>query len=315
MKLLITGAFGNLGLMCVDQALSMEHEVVCLDMDTRANRKIAASYANRVEAVLGDLRDASLVSGAVDGVDAIVHNAAVLPPVTETAPDFADEINVIACKALIAAAEACAKKPVFVFPSSVTVFGLAQVGETPRTSTDPVHPTDNYTRHKVAIEKRLESASIPWVVLRVGVSVDARTLSTDRNTFRQLLAVRPDNPFEYVHPKDVALAMCRAASSREARNRILLVGGGASCQISQQQFLGVAFDALGIPLPASCHGGDAYYTHWMDTTESQTLLQFQHHDFADYQKEMGDRLRSLRLGLWALRWILRPLLPMVLRRI
>ena len=315
MKLLITGAFGNLGLMCVDQALSMEYEVVCLDLDTRANRKIAASYANRVEVVLGDLRDASLVRGTIEDVDAIVHNAAVLPPVTETAPDFADEINVTACKALIAASEASAKKPVFVFPSSVTVFGLAQVGETPRTPTDPVHPTDNYTRHKIAIEKRLETASIPWVVLRVGVSVDARTLSTDRNTFRQLLAVRPDNPFEYVHPKDVALAMCRAASSFEARNRILLLGGGPSCRINQRQFLGTAFDALGIPLPAACHGSDGYYTHWMDTTESQALLRFQQHDFADYQKEMRDRLRTLRIGLWPLRWLLRPLLPMVLRRL
>ena len=143
----------------------------------------------------------------------------------------------------------------------------------------------------------------------------SKGFSTDRNTFRQLLAVRPDNPFEYIHPKDVALAMCRAASSLEARNRILLLGGGPSCRINQRQFLGTAFDALGIPLPAACHGSDGYYTHWMDTTESQALLRFQQHDFADYQKEMRDRLRTLRIGLWPLRGLLRPLLPMVLRRL
>jgi len=314
-KVLITGAFGNLGLMCVEQALSMGHRIVCFDLDTRANRRTADSYADRVDAVFGDLRNASLVHDAVEGVDAILHNASVLPPVTEDSPGLAHEINVTACKELIAAAEASPRKPVFVFPSSVTVFGVAQVGEAPRTSTDPVHPTDNYTRHKIAIEEALEAASIPWVVLRVGVSVDARTLSTDRDTFRQLLAVRPDNPFEYVHPKDVALAMCRVASSPEARNRTLLVGGGPSCQITQRDFLGTAFDALGIPLPVSCHGREPYYTHWMDTTESQALLQFQRHDFADYREEMGARLRPVRIGLWPLRWLARLLLPMMLRRL
>jgi len=314
-NLLITGAFGNLGLMCIDQALSMGHAVVCLDLDTRANRKIAASYDDRVEAVFGDLRDPSLGRSAVEGVDAIIHNAAVLPPVTEDTPELAHEINVTACEALIAAAEENEQKPVFVFPSSVTVFGLARVGEAPRQPTDPVDPTDNYTRHKVAIEQRLAAASIPWVVLRVGVSVDARTLATDRNTFRQLLAVQPESPFEYVHPKDVALAMCRAAGSQEARNRILLIGGGPTCQITQREFLGTAFDALGIPLPLSCHGSDAYYPHWMDTSESQALLDYQLHDFADYQAEMGDRLRLLRIGLWPLRWLIRPLLPMMLKRL
>lgn len=315
MKLLITGAFGNLGLMCVEQALSMGHEVVCTDLDTRANRRAATSYAGRVQAVLGDLRSASLVRTALEDVDAILHNAGVLPPVTEQAPELAHEINVTACRRLIAAAEASPRRPVFVFPSSVTVFGPARIGEAPRTPADPVHPTDHYTHHKIAIEEALAAASLPWVVLRVGVSVDARTLSTDRETFRQLLAVRPDNPFEYVHPRDVALAMCRAASLPEARNRILLVGGGRSCQITQRDFLGTAFDGLGLPLPITCHGSEPYYTHWMDTTESEALLRYQRRDFGDYREEMRQRLGPVRIGLLPVRWLARRLLPAILARL
>lgn len=79
-KLLITGAFGNLGLMCVERALSMGHRVVGLDLDRRATRSAAAAHGARIEAVFGDVRDGGLVRRAVEDVDAVLHNASVLPP-------------------------------------------------------------------------------------------------------------------------------------------------------------------------------------------------------------------------------------------
>jgi nucleoside-diphosphate-sugar epimerase len=315
MKLLITGAFGNLGRMCVDQALSMSHRVVALDLDRPDNRKAAASYAGRAEVILGDLRDESVRLRAVAEVDAILHNASLLPPTTEEAPELAYDVNVIACNRLIEVAEKSSRKPVFVFPSSVTVFGLARPGEAPKRVDDSIEASDNYTHHKIAIEDSLRSASIPWVVLRVGVSVDGRTLSTDRETFRRLLSVRPDNPLEYVHPKDVALAMCRAAVTTEARNRVLLIGGGESCRVTQREFLESAFHSLGLPLPLTIHGTAPYYTHWMDTTESQALLRYQRHSFADYRTEMAARLRRLRTFLLPVRGLARLALPRILKRL
>lgn len=315
MKLLITGAFGNLGFMCIEQALGMGHDVVAFDLDTSANRKLATQLANRVDVRLGDLRDPACLGELLDDVDAIVHNASVLPPITENSPELAHEINVEACKGLIALAETHDPPPVFVFPSSLTVFGLAVEGESPRTIHDPVEATDHYTRHKLAIEQALAESTLPWVVLRVGVAVDARTLSTDRHTFKQLLDVRPDNPLEWVHPKDVALAMCRAASTDEAKRKILLIAGGPSCRVTQGEFLSTAFEALGLSLPASCHGTAPYYTHWMDTTESQRMLDFQHHGFSDYRREMTTKLRFVRRALWPLRWLVQPLLPAILNRL
>ncbi len=43
MKILITGAFGNLGLMCVDQALQMGFQVKCFDLDNKNSKKLAAN--------------------------------------------------------------------------------------------------------------------------------------------------------------------------------------------------------------------------------------------------------------------------------
>lgn len=82
MKVLITGAHGNLGLMCVEQALAMGYQIKCFDLQTPANQKKADEYAGRVENVLGDMRDNSMLQLLVDGVDAIIHNASLLPPMT-----------------------------------------------------------------------------------------------------------------------------------------------------------------------------------------------------------------------------------------
>lgn len=312
MKLLITGAFGNLGLMCINQAIALGYEVVCFDLDTPQNKRQADSFQN-VTTILGDIRDRSTLERIVGGVDAIIHNASVLPPITDNNPELAKSINVDACKELIDLAEGSASRPVFIFPSSVTVFGEPKSKQSLKNASDPVNPTDNYTQHKIAIENYLKQSSLDWVVLRVGVSVDARTLATDRKTFKKLLAVHPDNPLEYVHPKDVAFAMCKAAVAKEAVNKVLLIGGGPSCQINQHEFLSTAFNALGLCLPASVLGNNTFYTHWMDTSESQRILKFQNHDFKDYSREMSEKLSRLNTVLVPFRWLIDRVIPLFLK--
>ena len=100
-KVLITGAFGNLGLMCVHQALEIGFDVRCFDLDNSTNQKTAAKLGHQTETILGDIRDESIQRNIIQGVDAIIHNASVLPPITENNPDLARCINVGACKNLI----------------------------------------------------------------------------------------------------------------------------------------------------------------------------------------------------------------------
>lgn len=312
MKVLITGAFGNLGLMCVNQAIELGYEVTCFDLDTRKNKQQANRFTN-VTTILGDIRDISALKLIVPNIDAIIHNASVLPPMTDNHPELAKSINVEACNALIDLAESSAKKPIFIFPSSVTVFGKPESNTSLKRATDSINPTDNYTNHKISIEKTLEASQLDWVVLRVGVSVDARTLATDYGTFKKLLSIHPNNPLEYVHPKDVAFAMCKAAIEQEAINKVLLIGGGPSCQISQYEFISTAFTSLGLHLPSSVLGKKTFYTHWMDTTESQRILNFQNHDFKNYTQEMDNKLRLLKYLLFPARGLLNRLIPIFLK--
>jgi nucleoside-diphosphate-sugar epimerase len=235
----------------------------------------------------------------------------VLPPVTERAPELAYEINVNSTLRLLADIEGRVKKPLLVYPSSVTVFGCPEPSDRLMTAADPVAPSDNYTRHKVEVEQALAASTAPWVVLRVGVSVDSRTLFADLEMLRKLFRVSPDNPLEYVHPRDVATAMVNAINNPRAVSRILLLGGGGDCRITQQQFLQAGLGALGVNLPRNMLGTERYYTGWMDTAETQEILQFQCHRFADYQLDMRRRLRWLRL----LTAPLSPLVLWVMRRI
>lgn len=312
---LITGAFGNLGLMCVERALSQGHKVRCLDIENPQTLKLAKQYEGQVVSLFGDIRDKNLIEQAVSGVDAIIHNVSLLPPFTETKPELAYSINVEATKQLIDLASAQPNKPVLVFPSSVTVFGPNPENNRLYKATDSVQASDNYTKHKLEVEDYIKNSVIPWVIVRVGVSVDARTMKTDKATFSKLLSVRADNPLEYVHPKDVALAMCNAVSAEEAQGKILLLGGGGDCRIDQYQFLKVAFAAFGLKLPKEVFGTDNFYTRWMDTEEAQRILDFQKHTFKDYAQEMNDKVKNIRMFVKPLSVLINPFLPFFLRKI
>ena len=315
MNVLITGAFGNLGQMCVHKALEQGYRVRCFDLDSSHNQKIKRHYERRCEVILGDIRNTYLHPDLLDGIDVVIHNASLLPPLSETQAALAEEVNVGATHALIRSMEACKRLPRLIFPSSVTVFGKSCPGEGVKTITDSVSPSDNYTRHKLTIEQILQRSSLQWVILRVGVSVDSRTLKTDRATLRQLLKIHPESPLEFIHPKDVAVAMCNAVSSKSVNRKILLIGGGKSCQVNHYRFLKAAFTALSLRLPYNNTNRESYYTHWMDSAEAQELLEFQNYSFEDYEQEMAKKLRFIRIGIWPLRPILNRLMPYALAKI
>lgn len=307
-SVLVTGAFGRLGQMVLAELKQRGYRVIAMDLDNPVNRKVAASMTAMADDVhWGDLRKVDF-KPLLPGVSAVVHLGAILPPLTETAPELAYDVNVKATIRLIDDIEQCAQgdaRPLLVYPSSVTVFGYPEPMTRLMRSDDPVAPSDHYTRHKVEIEQRLAASSIPWCVLRVGVSVDSRTLGADLVTLRQLFNVRPDNPLEYVHPCDVATAVANSLGNPRAVGRILLLGGGDDCRVTQHAFLSAAINALGINLPKDMLGSQRFYTSWMDTAESQEILRFQNHRFADYQADMRSRIGALR-------WIMAPLAPLVL---
>ncbi|MCY4046286.1 MAG: NAD(P)-dependent oxidoreductase [Cellvibrionales bacterium] len=312
MNILLTGAFGNLGLVCLEQALSQGFSVIAVDIPSKQNRQLANRFNKQCRVILTNYQDFLWLENHLQSIDAIIHLAAILPPLTETNAGLSHQVNIKLTQKIIEKLNRINRKPIFIYPSSVTVFGLG--GKQPKKVTDKPWATDNYTQQKLTIESTLKESQIPYAILRIGVSVDARTLKTDWQTLKQLLNTHPDNPLEYIHPKDVARAFIQAAQEKTALRKIHLIGGGSTCQITQYDFLSTAFNALGLSLPKEMMGKQAFYTHWMDTTESQQVLRYQQLTFSDYQKDMRNTLQIIRAFIFPFRWLINPLLKYLLKK-
>ena len=89
MKVLLTGAFGNVGISTLDELLRQGHTVRCFDLETTTNRRTVRRYrhhiaAGRVEVLWGDLRHRQNVAAAATGVDAVLHVAFIIPKMSHT---------------------------------------------------------------------------------------------------------------------------------------------------------------------------------------------------------------------------------------
>jgi nucleoside-diphosphate-sugar epimerase len=296
MRILITGAFGRLGQTCIKQALVQGYEVSTFDIDSPNNRKAAAAinHTQALRCFWGDIRNPADIKQALEDVDAVLHHAAVLPPVTDKAPELAYSINVKGTELLIEAIQQLKRKITLLYPSSLTVFGNKQNMPPPRTTQETTQASDNYTDHKLQCEQAINNSTLPFVIFRVGVSVGAELQSTDKKTLAAMLSVKANNRLEYVHPEDVALAMINAIGNTASHGKTLLLGGGKQCQVYQRDLINATLGAAGLRFEDHELGTEDYYTDWLDTSESQALLKYQTINFEQFQQQMYHKLRFIR---------------------
>lgn len=309
MQVLVTGAFGRLGTEVLRRLVDEGHQPVAFDVDSRANRRAAAAFGTAIRARLGDIRDQAAVRDAVRGADAVVHNAGILAPMTETHPDMAYAVNVEGTRHLLDAMRTSEPVPRLVYASTFSVCGPRPPGLSPLTSEDPAVGTDHYTTHKTECEAMIRASSLPWVIFRIGVSVSAQAKDFSPDIFRLLFGIDPRTRLEYVHPRDVALAQANAITADAALHKILMIGGGESCRMTFKDFYAAIFDASGVgELPAEAYGDRPYYCDWVDTAESQAILQYQRHTFEDFIREFSHESRltrpAVRLLSPVIRWYL-----------
>lgn len=304
-KVLVTGAFGNVGSSTLNELLAQNHTVTAFDTQNRATERVARRYDGRISIIWGDLRNPNMVEKAVAGHDYVAHIGAVIPPASEANPELAEQVNVGGTRHILTAMEGQPTPPRLIYTSSFAIYGHQQHVPPPRRVGDPIMATDHYTSHKIACEKMIQESKLQWTILRCAAMQPMSIGNLEPLMFEVPLAQR----IEFLHTYDAGLAIANAVSSSEVWGKILHLGGGERCQMLFRDYLGKALAAAGLPMPPeSAFTTAQFHTDWLDTEESQRLLQYQRHTYEDF-------LDHLRRELGYRRYLGKLFGPLVIRRL
>ncbi|MCK4331032.1 MAG: NAD(P)-dependent oxidoreductase [Dehalococcoidia bacterium] len=290
MRVLITGGAGRLGITVCKAFLEDGLQVRVFDLDTPRNRKSVKELNGKGEIFWGDITQPDSVRNALEGVDAVVHMAGILPPVAYEKPDLATKVNVGGTKIIVDLIKEKGCHIPFVFTSSVAAFG-----PTPD-ATEPLSPDENepnprgaYGETKLQAENLIKESGIDYAILRLTATM---YLAFGMSDLKRMFTVPLDNRVEYCHPDDTASAIFNAVKNFDAvKGNTLVISGGSKQRMLYKDMIRAMLGVMGLPVPpARKFTKQPYYLDWYDTGKSERLLQFQRNSFADYLRDYSKRL-------------------------
>ena len=292
-RVLVTGACGNIGANVVDLLVERGYSVQAVDLNTPGARNVAARWGDRVGMRFGSICDESVVHDVVVGMDHVIHLAALVPPVTNVDQASGYAVNVVATRSIIAACEAQPTPPRLTFTSTAAIWGRNDEVDRPRRADEEISPSDNYSRQKAECEAMIGASRLDAVVFRIAMTPPVALGALSPFVFE----MHPDMRVEFTHPKDQALGIVNSlVFGKEVIGKTLCLGGGARNRYRYREFMNMAFGAIGFPpLPRSAFGDALFLTDWVDSEESQAILDYQRRDVAQYFEEVGAEMGGARL--------------------
>lgn len=318
MKILLTGGTGFLGGRTAARLRAGGHEVRALVRST-SNRD---RFASDTEFAVGDVTDRASLVAATQGVEAIVH-AAALVKILAPAAEF-DRTNVAGFENVLAAAgEAGVSRLVYV--SSFIALGPTERGPGGvLDETSPATPRawiNDYERTKTLSDQRARRAieeGAPVVVVYPGVIYGHGELTEGNIVVRHVLDLigkklpallgKPERCWNYVFVEDVVQGIVAALERAPVGGRYVL--GGEN--VTQAEFYRLVGELTGVKMPtlrmpdglAKATGAlQKAWARMRGTVPQLTpdLVEIYRHDWAyssaRAERELGYQPRTLRAGL------------------
>jgi nucleoside-diphosphate-sugar epimerase len=212
-KAVVTGGTGFIGSHLVEQLLTAGYDVTCL---ARNPAKARALFEARLPGIVeGTLEDEGALRAGMAGAEVVFHVAGVIA--ARSRADFFAR-NDAGTRRVLACAPASVQR--FVYVSSLAAAGPAIRGRQ-LLGGEPEHPVTDYGASKLAAERAVRDATIPWTIVRpcaVYGPRDAEFLRVFRLAARGVVPVFGDGSQElsFVYVEDLVRALMTAARAREA---------------------------------------------------------------------------------------------------
>ena len=287
---LITGGAGSVGRQLVEMLSEASRPVRIFDLPMMDFSGLEGR--NGIEIVRGDITDADGVRSAVEGVDSVLHLAALLPPNSERDRDLTFRVNVGGTQNIIAAMESDNASARLVFTSSISTYGDTSAEEPPVRVGHSQSAIDIYADSKIEGEKLIGESSLDnTVILRIAaIAIPAFLEPPSPWPFMEGQRV------EMVHRNDVADALFASASAPDAGGKVLNIGGGPTWQLRGRDYVRDFFEVMGAPVEMATYRDSPGWVDWYDTEESQRILRYQNRNYQHYIGEMRAIIQEMMEG-------------------
>jgi nucleoside-diphosphate-sugar epimerase len=305
MKILLTGAFGNVGLSTLNELIKNDHEIRVFEIQNRKNKKLAKKFKTKIEIFWGDLRNMEDVKKAIQGQEIVVHLAAIIPPLADANPNLAESVNVGGTRNILEAIEHQLNKPKLIFTSSVAVYGDRRYNPMIQVN-DPLVPSkgDYYAITKITAERLIRESGVEFTIFRLTYITSIDKLNLDPLMFHMPL----DTHIEICDTKDIGLALVNAIECDDVWGETFNIAGGQECRTTYREYLNDMMELFGLGrnfLPEEGFAKKDFHCGYMNTTKSQTLLNYQKHTLEDYYREVERKIGPKKHFMPAIKWMVR----------
>ena len=292
-NILLTGATGTVGKYALQYLTekSENYNVTVFAQNTSTDKRKLAEYSKKAEIVYGDLRSKSDVYKINKKFDAVIHLAAVIPPLADENKELSYGVNVVGTNNLVEFLKKNSPDAFFIYTSSVSVYGDRLKNN--NISTDDIlspSPLDYYATTKIEAEELIQNSGLNYTIMRLSAVAGDSSQKPNPLLFHMPL----DTNIEFITAEDAANACVSAIEKKdELLNKIYNLGGGENCRILYKDFIAKSFDIFGlgkVKFPKTAFAEKNFHCGlYADGDKLNSILNFRRYSLDEYFNNLKNK--------------------------